>query len=209
MKATNLGIIIPKGVENLQLPDDSLLNFYEGLEERVFWINDEINIYSLNLIHYIIKWNREDKDLPIEQRKPIKLFFFSPGGVIDKLYPYLAPMADQLGSQIILDDYIEKGKIEPVHLGFLRGRDLRHSLIYCTEAQNLSVDHMKLLIGRVSEGSELWCDGDFTTQVDRSTFERSNGLHTIVESKGKRTFRYVQLRKSERSKIAALADLLD
>ena len=86
MKATNLGIIIPKGVENLQLPDDSLLNFYEGLEERVFWINDEINIYSLNLIHYIIKWNREDKDLPIEQRKPIKLFFFSPGGDIDTNY---------------------------------------------------------------------------------------------------------------------------
>lgn len=86
MEATNLGIIIPKGVENLQLPDDSLLNFYERLEERVFWINDEINIYSLNLIHYIIKWNREDKDLPIEQRKPIKLFFFSPGGDIDTNY---------------------------------------------------------------------------------------------------------------------------
>ena len=59
METTNLGIIIPKGVENLQLPDDSLLNFYEGLEERVFWINDEINIYfPLNLIHYIMKWNK-------------------------------------------------------------------------------------------------------------------------------------------------------
>ena len=39
-----------------------------------------------------------------------------PGGVVDKIYPYLMPMVDQLGSQIILDDYIEKGKIEPVHL---------------------------------------------------------------------------------------------
>ena len=86
METTNLGIIIPREVENLHLPDDSLLNFYEGLEERVFWINDEINIYSLNLIHYIMKWNKEDKDLPIEQRKPIKLFFFSPGGDIDTNY---------------------------------------------------------------------------------------------------------------------------
>lgn len=133
-----------------------------------------------------------------------------PGGVVDKIYPYLMPMVDQLGSQIILDDYIEKGKIEPVHLGFLRGRDLRHSLIYCTEAQNLSVDHMKLLIGRVGEGSELWCDGDFAAQVDRSTFERSNGLHTIVERlSGNEYFGYVRLKKSERSKVAALADLLD
>lgn len=133
-----------------------------------------------------------------------------PGGIVDKLYPYLAPMADHLGSQIILDDYIEKGKIEPVHLGFLRGRDLRRSLIYCTEAQNLSVDHMKLLIGRVGEGSELWCDGDFAAQVDRTTFEKSNGLRTLVERlNGNEHFGYVRLRKSERSKVAALADLLD
>lgn len=86
MDVANLGIIIPRGVENLQLPDDSLLNFYEGLERRVFWINDEINVYSLNLIHYIMKWNQEDLGIPIEKRKPIKLLFFSPGGDIDANY---------------------------------------------------------------------------------------------------------------------------
>lgn len=86
METPNVGIIIPQGVENLQLPDDSLLNFYEGLEHRVFWINDEINVYSLNLIHYIMKWNREDIGLPLEKRTPIKLLFFSPGGDIDINY---------------------------------------------------------------------------------------------------------------------------
>jgi ATP-dependent Clp protease, protease subunit len=86
MDVANLGIIIPRGVENLQLPDDSLLNFYEGLERRVFWINDEINVYSLNLIHYIMKWNQEDLGIPVEKRKPIKLLFFSPGGDIDANY---------------------------------------------------------------------------------------------------------------------------
>jgi ATP-dependent Clp protease, protease subunit len=86
MDVANLGIIIPRGVENLQLPDDSLLNFYEGLEHRVFWINDEINVYSLNLIHYIMKWNQEDLGIPVEKRKPIKLLFFSPGGDIDANY---------------------------------------------------------------------------------------------------------------------------
>src|SRR5574344_1650483 len=86
MDVANLGIIIPRGIENLQLPDDSLLNFYEGLERRVFWINDEINVYSLNLIHYIMKWNQEDLGIPVEKRKPIKLLFFSPGGDIDANY---------------------------------------------------------------------------------------------------------------------------
>lgn len=86
MDVANLGIIIPRGVENLQLPDDSLLNFYEGLERRVFWVSDEINVYSLNLIHYIMKWNQEDLGIPVEKRKPIKLLFFSPGGDIDANY---------------------------------------------------------------------------------------------------------------------------
>jgi ATP-dependent Clp protease, protease subunit len=86
MDVANLGIIIPRGVENLQLPDDSLLNFYEGLERRIFWVNDEINVYSLNLIHYIMKWNQEDLGIPVEKRKPIKLLFFSPGGDIDANY---------------------------------------------------------------------------------------------------------------------------
>ena len=77
---------IPQAVENLKLPDDSLLNFYEGIENRTFWINDEINIYLLNLVHYIIKWNREDEGIPPEERKPIKLLFFSPGGDLDINY---------------------------------------------------------------------------------------------------------------------------
>lgn len=133
-----------------------------------------------------------------------------PGSEVDKLYPYLMPLADHIGSKEMLDDYILSGKIEPIHLGFLRGRDLRNSLIYCTEAQNLSVDHMKLLIGRVGEGSELWLDGDFRAQVDKNVFERSNGLKTTIERlKNNKNFGYVHLVKSERSEVAALADLLD
>lgn len=81
MDQSNNIVVIPNGA-NQQLPDDSLLNFYENIEERIFWISDEINIYSLNLIHYILKWNREDAEIPVEQRKPIKLLFFSPGGEI-------------------------------------------------------------------------------------------------------------------------------
>lgn len=80
-----LNIIIPESA-NLQLPDDSLLSFYTDLENRTFWISDEINIFSLNLIHYILKWNREDAPIPPTERKPIKLLFFSPGGDLDINY---------------------------------------------------------------------------------------------------------------------------
>lgn len=68
---------------NYALPDDNLLSFYNDLEERLFWVTDEINSYSLNLVHYILKWNREDKEIEPSARKPIRLLIFSPGGNLD------------------------------------------------------------------------------------------------------------------------------
>lgn len=70
---------------NYQLPDASLLQFYQDLDNRIYWVSDEINTFSYDLIQYIIKWNREDKEMeiPVEDRKPIRLIFCSPGGDID------------------------------------------------------------------------------------------------------------------------------
>lgn len=83
-KKSDLGclvdVTIPSNVENLQLPDPSLLIFYSNIENRVLWIDDEITNYSLEYARYIMQWNREDKGKPVEERKPITLLFFSPGG---------------------------------------------------------------------------------------------------------------------------------
>ncbi len=76
-------VIIPAGVENLSLPDPDLLNEYIDLKNRTIWISDEISVYTLSVIQYIIYWNREDRAKPIEDRKPIKLFFFTQGGMLD------------------------------------------------------------------------------------------------------------------------------
>ena len=133
-----------------------------------------------------------------------------PGDEIEKLYPFLMPLADKVGGKDTLDHMIENGQIEPIHLGYLRGRDLTNCLIYCTEAQNLTTDHVKLLLGRVGEGSELWLDGDFKAQVDRKIFQEDNGLRNLIlRLNGNSYFTYVNLEKSERSPVAALADLLD
>lgn len=65
---------------NLQLADPSLVNFYSDLENRVYWLNDEINNYTFDLVQYIVRWNREDKNIPVEQRKPIRIIIDCPGG---------------------------------------------------------------------------------------------------------------------------------
>lgn len=81
MECTN--IIIPKAVENLQLPDPELRNFYIDLDNRTFWLDDEVTPFLLELTRYIIYWNKEDKEVPIEQRKPIRILIFSPGGDLE------------------------------------------------------------------------------------------------------------------------------
>lgn len=65
---------------NLQLADPSLVNFYSDLENRTYWLNDEINHYTFDLVQYIIRWNREDKDIPVEERKPIRIIIDCGGG---------------------------------------------------------------------------------------------------------------------------------
>lgn len=83
-KATTayLDIAIPENVENMQLQSPELLTFYKNFEDRILWIDNEINDYSIEYAKYIMQWNRDDKLAGIkkEDRKPIKLLFFSPGG---------------------------------------------------------------------------------------------------------------------------------
>lgn len=77
-----LQISVPSSA-NVQLPDPTLKNFYEDLENRVYWMNDEISEYTLDLAQYILRWNREDRDKPVEERKPIRLIICSPGGSLE------------------------------------------------------------------------------------------------------------------------------
>jgi hypothetical protein len=63
---------IPNGA-NLQLADPSLVNYYSDLENRIYWLNDEISNYTFDLLQYITRWNREDKGLPTNKRKPIRI----------------------------------------------------------------------------------------------------------------------------------------
>ena len=132
-----------------------------------------------------------------------------PNGILDKTLPYVMPFADHCGGVEGLKMLIDSGKLEVIPLGFLRGRSIRNSILYSMESENLTKQHIQLIMGRVDEGTQLVMDGDFK-QKDRTIFERSQGLETMVERlAGNGYFGYVNLKKSERSKVAQLADLLD
>lgn len=85
LNSTYLDIMIPQNVENMQLPSPELLTFYKNFEDRILWIDAEINDYSIEYAKYIMQWNKDDKEANIDKkdRKPIRLLFFSPGGDLD------------------------------------------------------------------------------------------------------------------------------
>lgn len=81
----NVVVSIPERA-NATIPDPSLLWYYEDLEDRVYQLVGEVDEGLLDFSRHVIRWNREDKGKPVEERKPIKLFFFSPGGSLDINY---------------------------------------------------------------------------------------------------------------------------
>lgn len=82
----NLVVAIPQNVANLQLPDPTLLDYYRDEEQRIFWVDGEIDESLLDLVKMIMRCNKEDKDLPVEQRKPVRVFIDSPGGDVQALF---------------------------------------------------------------------------------------------------------------------------
>lgn len=64
------------------LADPVLLNYYEQLENRTLWIDSEIDDSTIEVAKKIMRWNSEDADhnIPIEERRPIKIMLSSSGG---------------------------------------------------------------------------------------------------------------------------------
>ena len=132
-----------------------------------------------------------------------------PGDEHAKLLPYLGPMMDHVGGAEGIDLLIGHGQLEVIPLAFLRGRSIRNAIIISSEAENLTKEHIQLLLGRVDKGSNLWMDADLK-QRDRAVFEKSAGIETMIDRlKDEKLFGHVHLVKSERSETARLADKLN
>jgi phosphate starvation-inducible PhoH-like protein len=93
---------------------------------------------------------------------------FLPGGLQDKLDPYLRPLYDELLiwlEQDILEKYISQNRIEIAPLAYMRGRTFKNSWIILDEAQNTSCNQMKMFLTRLGYGSKMVITGD-TSQID-------------------------------------------
>jgi ATP-dependent protease ClpP protease subunit len=85
-----LSIDIPCNVENLQLPSPELLTYYKNLENRTLWLDSDVDESWIEFEKLIINWNRDDKGVPTEERKPIWLFCYSYGGSLDVNWSFIS-----------------------------------------------------------------------------------------------------------------------
>ena len=92
MNMNGMLVAIPESIENLQLPDPDLLTYYQDEKDRVLWIEGEIGDGLFELSKMILRYNKEDKDIPVEERKPIKIFINSPGGDLDSTLAFIGMM---------------------------------------------------------------------------------------------------------------------
>ena len=93
---------------------------------------------------------------------------FLPGDIGDKIDPYLRPLFDALYEMLGFDrvgKLIARGTIELAPLAYMRGRTLNESFVILDEAQNSTVDQMKMFLTRIGFGSKAIITGDIT-QVD-------------------------------------------
>jgi phosphate starvation-inducible PhoH-like protein len=107
---------------------------------------------------------------------------FLPGDMAQKVDPYLRPLYDALYEMLgfeRVEKMLEKGQIEVAPLAFMRGRTLNDSFIILDEAQNTTLEQIKMFLTRVGFGSTAVITGD-VTQIDLPS-DKMSGLRHVLE----------------------------
>ena len=106
---------------------------------------------------------------------------FLPGDMAQKVDPYLRPLYDALYDMLGLErveKMIDRGIIEVAPLAFMRGRTLNDAFIILDEAQNTTVEQIKMFLTRVGFGSTAVVTGDIT-QIDLPSVKMSGLKHVL------------------------------
>lgn len=106
---------------------------------------------------------------------------FLPGDLQNKVDPYLRPLYDALYDFLGAENFrmlSERGAIEVAPLAYMRGRTLNDAYIILDEAQNCTIEQMKMFLTRFGEGSRVVVTGDIT-QIDLPIDKKSGLIHAV------------------------------
>jgi phosphate starvation-inducible PhoH-like protein len=111
---------------------------------------------------------------------------FLPGDVKDKLDPYLIPLYDALHDMIPvkkLNTLLEEGTIQIAPIAFMRGRTLDHAFVIIDEAQNATINQLKMFLTRMGKNAKFVVTGDLT-QIDLPNKKSSGLIYALHILKG-------------------------
>ena len=106
---------------------------------------------------------------------------FLPGDIAQKVHPYLQPLYDALYEMMgfeKVNQLMERGVIELLPLAYMRGRSLNDSFIILDEAQNTTIEQMKMFLTRIGFNSRAVVTGD-VTQIDLANHRESGLINAI------------------------------
>jgi len=122
---------------------------------------------------------------------------FLPGDMKEKLDPYLQPLYDALRDMFHpkkLAEFIEEGIIEIAPLAYMRGRTLDNAFVILDEAQNTTINQLKMFLTRMGKNAKFIVTGDIT-QIDLPTKQKSGlvkGMDILKDVKGISMIRFDQ-----------------
>jgi phosphate starvation-inducible PhoH-like protein len=104
---------------------------------------------------------------------------FLPGDLAEKVNPYLRPLYDALNEMLDLDraaQLLDQGTVEVAPLAFMRGRTLNDAFVILDEAQNTTIEQMKMFLTRLGFNAKAVITGD-VTQIDLPVGKTSGLTH--------------------------------
>jgi phosphate starvation-inducible PhoH-like protein len=106
---------------------------------------------------------------------------FLPGDLKEKIDPYLQPLYDALQDMIPakkLEEFVKDGTIQIAPLAFMRGRTLSNAFVILDEAQNTTVNQLKMFLTRMGLNAKFIVTGDIT-QIDLPRKNQSGLIHAL------------------------------
>jgi len=124
---------------------------------------------------------------------------FLPGDMKDKIDPYLQPLYDALEDMIPalkLQEMMEQKIIQIAPLAFMRGRTLNDAVVILDEAQNTTIQQIKMFLTRMGINTKMIITGD-TTQIDLPAHTRSGLVDALEVLKGIEGIGIVRMNKGD------------
>ena len=136
---------------------------------------------------------------------------FLPGDLAQKVDPYLRPLYDALYDLLGFDrtqKMFEKQIIEIAPLAYMRGRTLNHAFVILDEAQNTTVEQMKMFLTRIGFGSKAVVTGD-VTQIDLHKSQKSGLVDAIQVLRDVRGIAFTQFGSEDVVRHPLVARIVD